>query len=68
MTDNNIKSGKSCSICGKWYSIAEFHYYKRENNSYCHICRKEHAAAYTKGGKEETLKYRESKWATWKNK
>ena len=62
---NNIKSGKLCSICWKWFLANEFHYGKRENNSYCTTCRKENNSAYARG-KEAARAYRENKRATWK--
>lgn len=63
--DNNHHSGKSCSICGCWYPIEEFHYSNRENNSYCLTCNREVQATYSLGGAEAARKYRENKRATW---
>jgi hypothetical protein len=63
---NNLKSGKLCSICGKWFQANEFHYGKRENNSYCITCRNENNSAYA-GGIEAARTYREKKRAAWKN-
>lgn len=53
------KTGKTCSICGKWFPYSEFVYGGRENRSYCQKCDKEEKAAYAIGGAEAARKYRE---------
>jgi hypothetical protein len=59
-------SGKTCSICGKWFNDSEFSYGGRDNRSYCKQCNKEEKLAYTRGGKEEAHRYREDMRNKWK--
>lgn len=58
-------SKKGCAICGNTYPLAEFAYGNRENNSYCRTCRAAHSAAYTRGGRAATQKFRDEMRAKW---
>ncbi|HCE67898.1 MAG TPA: hypothetical protein DER40_10370 [Geobacter sp.] len=67
MTTNQLNlGGKSCSVCGDWFSAEEFIYGGRENRSYCKPCNKEARTAYRIGGVEAARKYRRDKRAAWK--
>ena len=65
ITNSQIISGKTCSICNDWFDNLEFTYGNGENNSYCKSCNREHHAAYASGGSDATRLYREAKRAKW---
>lgn len=64
--NNEASTGKTCSICGKWFANSEFIYGNRENRSYCQRCNQEEKKAYSHGGAEAARKFREDMRSKWK--
>lgn len=59
-SETSNRSGKACSICGKWFPAEEFCYGNRSNQSYCKQCNKEEHAARQRGGNDGAKKFRDT--------
>jgi hypothetical protein len=56
---------KTCSICGKSFSLEHFNYGNRPNRSHCQSCNQLEQATRSQGGTEAARAFREEMRQKW---